>query len=76
MKSRKFQPGLRPGIAVGTISFDLLSWPWVFAISLAATFVVAVIEMRRPSYHGVGWKHLNPHLPEWWQSAVAGETNK
>ena len=68
--------GIVAAMAVATISFNLLSWPWPFAISLAATFVVAAIEMRRPSYHGVGWKWLNPQLPEWWQSAAGRESEK
>jgi hypothetical protein len=59
--------GLFAGMAVLRISFDLLSWPWVLAISLIVTFVVASIESRRPSYHGVGWRWLNPRLPEWWR---------
>jgi hypothetical protein len=58
-------------LAVATISWNLLSWPIVLAISSAVTIIVALIEMRRPSYHGVGWQQLNPRLPEWWQSATA-----
>lgn len=54
-------------MAIATISFDLLSWPTVFAVSLASTLVLAAIEIRRLSYHGVGWRSLNPGLPEWWQ---------
>jgi len=38
-----------------------VGWPVVFALSLLATVVVAVVELRRPSYHGVGWKIIrNP----------------
>jgi hypothetical protein len=60
-------------LAVATVSFELLSWPVVFAISLFFTAIVALIEIRRPSYHGTGWQMLNPRLPEWWQSG--GESN-
>ena len=60
------------GLAVATISQNLLSWPVVFAVSLVLTAIVAFVKMRRPSYHGVGWQKLNPRLPEWWQSAAAG----
>lgn len=62
------------GLAIVTMSTNLLTWPVVFAISLAVTLVVAVIESRRPSYHGVGWRKLNPRLPEWWQSTVTAGT--
>jgi hypothetical protein len=58
-------------LAAAAISQNLLSWPMVFAISAVVTVMVAVIEMRRPSYHGVGWQKLNPRLPEWWQSTAA-----
>ena len=40
----------------------------VFAISGVTTINLAAIQMRRPSYHGVGWQKLNPRFPEWWQS--------
>jgi hypothetical protein len=45
----------------------LIPWPWAFAISGGMTVIVAIIETRRPSYHGVGWKRLNPELPMWWE---------
>src|SRR5687768_7082849 len=63
--------GIFAALAIAAISFDLLSWPAVFAISGAVTVIVAVIEARRPSYHGVGWQRVNPRLPEWWQSTAA-----
>ncbi len=64
--------GIFAGLAVAAISQNLLPWPVVFAVSSVVTAIVAFIEMRRPSYHGVGWQKLNPRLPEWWQSAAAG----
>jgi hypothetical protein len=48
-------------------SAHLVSWPLAFAASTALTLLVATIEARRPSYHGVGWQRLNPGLPGWWQ---------
>lgn len=64
--------GVLAGLAAATILRGLLPWPAVFAIASVVTVTVAIIEMRRPSYHGVGWRKLNPRLPEWWQSAAAG----
>ena len=52
-------------LAIAMISLNALTWPIVFAISAMLTVVVAVIESRRPSYHGVGWRKINPSLPEW-----------
>jgi hypothetical protein len=63
--------GIFAALAIAAISLGLLSWPAVFAISGAVTVIVAVVEVRRPSYHGVGWQKVNPRLPEWWQSATA-----
>jgi len=30
--------------------------------------VVVVVQMRKPSYHGLGWQWINPELPNWWKS--------
>ncbi|HZZ43817.1 MAG TPA: hypothetical protein VFE58_12840 [Tepidisphaeraceae bacterium] len=49
-----------------TASF--LTWPVAFTCSAIITLILATIESRRPSYHGIAWQRLNPHLPEWWQS--------
>lgn len=62
--------GVFAALAVAAILLDLLSWLIVFVISSAVTVIVAFIETRRPSYHGVGWQTLNPRLPEWWQSTT------
>jgi hypothetical protein len=53
-------------LAAAAISLGTPSWPVVFAVSSSVTAVVALIEARRPSYHGVGWQRVNPRLPEWW----------
>lgn len=54
-------------LASGTIVFDLPGWPITVALTTAATIVVVILEMRKPSYHGVGWQWLNPELPAWWE---------
>ncbi len=43
-------------------------WLASFALSLMGTVVVVVFQLRQPSYHGIGWKTINPRLPEWWQA--------
>lgn len=63
--------GIFVGLAVATICWKLLSWPVTFAIASVVTLIVAFIETRRPSYHGVGWRKLNARLPEWWESRKA-----
>lgn len=48
-------------------------WLASFALSLAGTVVIVVFQMRQPSYHGVGWKIINPQLPQWWQAQVRSQ---
>jgi hypothetical protein len=55
-------------LSIAATAFDLLGWPLVFAWSICLTGVLAIIEARRPSYHGVGWRSLNPKLREWWNT--------
>jgi len=55
-------------LAVSSAAFGLLSWTIVFACSIVLTLFLATIEVRRPSYHGIGWRLLNPRLPEWWKT--------
>lgn len=47
---------------------QLVVWPVALTASLILTLVVIVIEARRPSYHGVAWKRLNPQLEAWWRA--------
>ena len=54
-----------------TIAMDVPGWAITAAASIAATFVLVIIEMRKPSYHGIGWQRINPHLPAWWESNSA-----
>jgi hypothetical protein len=43
-----------------------------FGLSLLVTPIVVAIEMRKPSYHGIGWQMINPNLPNWWNDHIAG----
>lgn len=53
-------------MAGSTITTGMPGWPATLAASLAATVVVIVVQVRRPSYHGIAWQRINPALPEWW----------
>lgn len=55
-------------LSAATIVLEFPGWMWTGAISLLATAAVVAIEMRRPSYHGVGWRRINPHLEIWWNT--------
>ena len=54
------------GLAVSTINAGVPGWTFTFTSALCLSVVLVILEMRRPSYHGVGWRRLNPKLPEWW----------
>lgn len=58
-------------MAGGTILLEQPGWLFTVFLSLAATFAVLVLQMRKPSYHGIAWQRLNPDLPSWW-AARAG----
>ncbi|MHC5055072.1 MAG: hypothetical protein ACYTKD_10195 [Planctomycetota bacterium] len=58
--------------AGGTILWRVPGWIATAAVTVGATIAVVLVEMRRPSYHGVGWRRINPSLPEWWRSRPPG----
>jgi hypothetical protein len=58
-------------LAAPSIIAGMPGWPITSALSLVVTLVVAIVEMRKPSYHGVGWQRINPALPAWWKSQAA-----
>ena len=58
------------GLAAMTILTRSPSPAATAGLSLLVTLVVVVIELRKPSYHGLGWKTINPNLPNWWNQHV------
>lgn len=50
------------------------SWGVTVAVTLLVTAIVIVVEMRKPSYHGIQWRRINPSLPEWWSAHKGRET--
>jgi hypothetical protein len=67
--------GVFVSLCAGTIVGEIPGWPWTVAIALAVTVAVVLSEMRQPSYHGVGWRTINPQLPAWWE-ARCGEAGR
>jgi hypothetical protein len=55
-------------LAAATLALDAPGWPVTVSVSLIATLALVGLEMRKPSYHGVGWKWINPGLPAWWKA--------
>lgn len=58
-----------------TLVLETPGWLLTALLSLVVTGIVVVIQMRKPSYHGVGWKWINPGLPAWWESRTAERTD-
>ncbi|CAN5409388.1 hypothetical protein BH11PSE11_BH11PSE11_00120 [soil metagenome] len=61
------------GLAGCTILLQVPGWSVTFAASFLATMALVVVQMRRPSYHGVLWRRINPNLPRWWQTHGRGK---
>ena len=49
-----------------SIAVKIPIWPGSIIIMLAVTVLLAVLQMRQPSYHGIFWRQINPNLPQWW----------
>ena len=54
--------------AGGTITRGVPGWTVTTALSLLTMVIVVFMETRKPSYHGVGWRRINPGLREWWEA--------
>jgi len=63
--------GVFVALAGATIAFETPGWLVTALLSLGVTLTAVVVEMRKPSYHGVGWQLINPGLPAWWESRLA-----
>lgn len=59
-------------LALATLLAEAPGWPVTIAVSLAVTLAVVVLQMRKPSYHGLGWQRINPGLRTWWDVSRAG----
>lgn len=53
-------------LALLTVTSGRPEWPATIAISFGMTVVVIGLALRQPSYHGIGWRRINPHLHDWW----------
>lgn len=51
-----------------TVGIGYLTWPAFIALTLCVTAALVFVQMRKPSYHGLGWHRLNPNLRTWWET--------
>lgn len=42
-------------------------WTITFVASALVGAVLIAHATRQPSYHGIGWRRINPGLPQWWE---------
>lgn len=59
--------GLFVAFAFSTSQTGWPSWPITFALAFVVSALLVVLEMRKPSYHGVFWRQINPGLLAWWK---------
>ena len=64
--------GVFVSLAAATIALETPGWLTTVVISLCTTIFVVLVEMRKPSYHGIGWQKINPGLPVWWEAHTSG----
>lgn len=55
-------------LAGSTVFSGAPGWVMTIVVSLLLSASLIALEMRKPSYHGVFWKRINPGLKEWWTS--------
>jgi hypothetical protein len=53
-----------------------IEWSTIYAVSGAVALFVIVAELRKPSYHGLGWSRVNPGLEEWWRARISSKSAK
>jgi hypothetical protein len=63
--------GVFVALAGATIAIDMPGWVATFVVSALVTATVVILEIRKPSYHGVGWKWINPGLPARWEAQMS-----
>lgn len=53
------------GIVYLHLQLSMITFSLSLAICTLVTLVLVLLELRKPSYHGVFWKSFNPNLKEW-----------
>jgi hypothetical protein len=58
-------------VSTSTVVVNFPGWFVSFFLSSLATFILVIVELRKPSYHGVFWQYFNPDLPYWWSAQAS-----
>jgi hypothetical protein len=62
--------GVFVALSGATVVLQTPGWAVTIVATLCASVFVILIEARKPSYHGIGWKLVNPNLRDWWDANV------
>lgn len=73
-KSELIWAGTFEVLTAATILWEIPGWIITISSSLLLTMFLVVLEMRKPSYHGIFWQCLNPGLLEYWNAKQESET--
>jgi len=57
-------------VGVG-VTYAIVTLYEAFAIAVTITVLLTVLELYKPSYHGVFWSTFNPNLQAWFESQNA-----
>lgn len=57
-------------LLVAVFVVEWLSWRLGAMIAVGLGGLVVVAELRERSYHGAGWRRINPRLREWWDEQL------
>jgi len=50
------------------VRYGIVTLNEAFIISLTMTVILTILELRKPSYHGMFWSKINPNLKVWFAS--------
>ena len=62
-------------LATTTVTLGTPGWRITVSVSLFTTVLMVVVQIRKESYLGLGWRLINPELTDWWESRVSKSAN-
>jgi len=55
-------------LSLSAALYNKPDWPIVALVSLTISSILIVLEIKKPSYHGVFWQKINPELKQWFEN--------
>ena len=60
-------------LAIMSLKFNFLAVGNAGVICLSLSCFLVVLQMRKPSYHGIFWQKINPNLNVWFGHTTSGQ---